>query len=83
MQHYDSTSLTIIECNILNSFGHNVASCCTKFDLYQTFDVTSFNISFLLTREQSCIRLAAHFNIVILAHAQHVISQARATGKLA
>ena len=32
MQHHDSTSFNIVECNMLNSFGHHVAWCCTMLN---------------------------------------------------
>ena len=33
MQHRDSTSLNIVKCKMLNSFGHHVASCCRLCDV--------------------------------------------------
>ena len=54
----------------------------TKFDFHQTFDATSFNISFVvMCDQQSRTHLADHFNIVAFAHVQQVLSQARATSR--
>ena len=33
MQHCNSTSFNIVECNMLNPFGHHVASCCMLYDV--------------------------------------------------
>ena len=37
----------------------------------------------LMCEQQSCTRLAVHFDLVKLAHVQQVVYQARATGRLA